>query len=173
MANVDNEIGKVSGVSIVQRFINYASTRFAPLKAAILYNSGEAEIATAASPLYVAPGTGATFTKTSEAKAMAAAFTHAPAAATAAVVTLSAPGAGVSNVLAGVYWSYDADPTGGGIVITDDGNNRFSVDITRGGPGFLPFDPPIKGTANKVVVVTLASGAGTVVGKVNVNAWTE
>lgn len=98
---------------------------------------------------------------------------HEPAANTAAVVTKSAAGAGVSNVVGGVYWSYDGDPTGGSLTITDGGTQVFKVDITGKGPGFLPFDPPIKGAANAAVVATLAAGGDGVSGIVNLNAWTE
>jgi hypothetical protein len=99
---------------------------------------------------------------------------HQPASNTAAVVTKAAGGAGVSNVLGGVYWSYDLDPTGGSLKIEDgSGTTIFFVSITSKGPGFLPFRPALKGTANTALIVTLAAGGSGVTGKVNVNTWTE
>lgn len=93
---------------------------------------------------------------------------HVPAGNTAAVVTYSAPGAGICHVINGVAWSYSAAPTGGRLTITDDGNTVLDIDITAAGPGSLCFAHPLKGTANKAVVVTLAAGGGVIVGKVNV-----
>src|SRR5574343_1981113 len=92
---------------------------------------------------------------------------HAPAAATAAVLTFAAT-AGKRWVLNGVEWSYDADPTGGSLKVENGaGTTVFQVAITKGGPGYIKFEPPIVGSNNTAVVVTLASGAGAVVGKVN------
>lgn len=97
----------------------------------------------------------------------AASHTHAPAAATAAVLTFAAT-AGKRWVLNGVEWSYDADPTGGNLKVENGaGTTVFQVAVTKGGPGYIHFDPPIVGSNNTAVVVTLASGAGAVVGKVN------
>jgi len=102
-----------------------------------------------------------------------ATHTHSPAANTAAVVTLAAAGAGVSNVMGGIYWSYDDDPTGGNILVQDGATTVLSVDVTAGGTGFLPFDTPIRGSANTQLVVTLAAGGAGISGKINVHAWTE
>ena len=96
---------------------------------------------------------------------------HAPAADTAAVVTKAAGGDGTFNVVGGIYWSYDDDPTGGGITIKDGATTVFSISITSGGTGFLPFTPPIRVSDNAALVVTLAAGGGTVVGKLSLNAW--
>ena len=52
-------------------------------------------------------------------KAASTGHVHEPAANTAAVVTLAAGGAGVSNALGMIAWSYDADPTGGELKIED------------------------------------------------------
>lgn len=99
--------------------------------------------------------------------------THTPGADTDAVVTRAAAGAGVWWEWGGVYWGYSEDPTGGSLVIEDGaGNTVVEVPITKGGPGFLPFTPPMRGTANRALVVTLAAGGGTCVGSVNPHAWT-
>lgn len=99
--------------------------------------------------------------------------THTPAANTAAVVTLAAAGAGVSNVIRGIAWGYSEAPTGGGLKIEDGVSTTvFSVPITTAGPGFIPVFG--KGSANTALVVTLAAGGETCVGSVNVlEAWTE
>lgn len=80
----------------------------------------------------------------------------------------------VSHVLGGVAWSYDADPTGGRLTVTNDRNIVFDVNITSKGPGFFTFPRPKKGTANKALVITLATGGVGVTGKVNATShWTE
>ena len=103
----------------------------------------------------------------------ATAKSHEPASNTAAVVTLAVPGSGISHVLYSVAWSYDGDPTGGALTITIDAATWFKVDIVKAGPGQFAFDPPLKATANKQVVVTLAAGGSGVSGIVNVHAGTE
>lgn len=105
------------------------------------------------------------------AHAMAAGNCHAPAGNTAAIVTIAAAGSGVSNVVNGIAWSYDADPTGGNLKIEDGASTVFTLDITNKGPGFIPFFR--KGSTNTALVVTLAAGGVGVTGKVNVlDSWT-
>lgn len=100
--------------------------------------------------------------------------TNNPGTNAAAVITLAAPGAGIFNVIAGVYWSYGAAPTGGNLQITDNAGLFFEVDITAAGPGFMPFDPPIRNAAaNHPMVITLAAGGSAIQGRINVNSWTE
>jgi hypothetical protein len=92
--------------------------------------------------------------------------THATAAAaTAVVITLPA----VENrrsVLHGVQWSYSAAPTGGKLTITTNAVTIFEEDITASGPGGHTIVLP--SLNNTTMVITLASGAGAVVGKLNV-----
>ena len=100
---------------------------------------------------------------------------HAPASNTAAVVTYAAV-ADKAHAITGIMWSYSGgDPTGGNIKIEDgSGNTVFSLDITAKGPGFLPFEPAKKGTANTAMIVTLAAGGSGVSGKVSIpNHWSE
>lgn len=90
------------------------------------------------------------------------------------VITIAAAGAGVSNVIEGVSWSYGSAGTlaGGRITIKDGSTVVFDADITAAGAGF--FRPFRKGTANTAMTITLYAGGSTVVGKVNVDrAWTE
>lgn len=103
----------------------------------------------------------------------ATAKSHEPASNTAAVVTLAVPGSGISHVLYSAAWSYDGDPTGGALTIAVDGGTWFKIDIVKAGPGQFTFDPPLKATANKQVVVTLAAGGSGISGIVNVHAGTE
>lgn len=99
---------------------------------------------------------------------------HQPASNTAAVVTKAAAGAGVYYCLAGVYWSYDAAPTGGSVKVEDgSGNVVFIVSITAAGPGSMLFNPPLRGTGNTALIITLAAGGSGVTGKVNGHTWTE
>jgi len=108
------------------------------------------------------------------AKATATANQHEPAANTAATITKAAAGAGVSNVLGMVAWSYDGDPTAGSLTIEDgSGTTVFKVDITAGGPGFFAFTPPLKGSANTALIATLAAGGAGISGIVNLHTWTE
>jgi hypothetical protein len=122
---------------------------------------------------YQDTGDGHALVVSSTARAMGTSKTHAPAADTAAVVTLAAAGEGVSHVITGIYFGYDDTPTGGSLTVTDGGSTVFQIPVTAAGAGFIPFDPPLKGTANSEVVVTLAAGGGSVSGAVNVNCWTE
>lgn len=119
---------------------------------------GVAAFVSASSPLPV----------TSATRAAASANVHAPASNTAAVITYAAGGAGVSHTLGGVAWSYSGVPTSGNLKIEDgSGTTAFSVDVTAAGPGFIPFTPALKGTANTAMIITLAAGGSGVTGKVN------
>ncbi len=106
-------------------------------------------------------------------KAASSAYVQEPVSNTAAIVVLAAPGAGVSNVVGMVSWSYDATPTAGSLVIECGASTVFKVDTPTAGPGFFPFDPGLKCTANTAMTATLAAGGGSVNGIVNVHAWME
>ncbi len=97
-----------------------------------------------------------------------AANIHAPAQATAGVVTFGAAGAGQKHVIRGVAYSYDTTPTGGSLIITDAGTTVLSLAIPAAGEKWVTFPVPIKSAAaNTAMVLTLASGAGSVIGKIN------
>ena len=96
-----------------------------------------------------------------------------PAANTAAVVTLAAPGAHEYHVVGSIYWSYDDDPTGGRLFVTAGGNIVFDVDITVGGPGFVFWQPPGEALKNLPVEITLAAGGAGISGKLSVHTWIE
>lgn len=104
----------------------------------------------------------------------AAADVHAPSQATAAVVTYAAGAAGVAHVLGSISYSYSATPTGGNLKVEDgSGVVVFNVDVPAAGVGQITFRPPLRGTNATAMIVTLASGAGSVVGKVNCRHWLE
>lgn len=167
MASSDSVRG---GDNIIERFINFTGSRMAKVVAAIPYNSSEAELFTAANPGDV----DVTSTTAPAGKAAASGNVHEPAANTAAVITKAAGGAGVSNVLGLVAWSYDLTPTAGSLIIEDGaGTTVFKIDLPDKGAGFLPFNPGLKGTANTAMVITLAAGGAGVSGVVSVHAWTE
>lgn len=92
-----------------------------------------------------------------------------PAAATDAVVTEAAdPERG--HILSQIHCSYTATPVGGNIKVEDGpGNVVFSMPLATAGPFEINFDPPRVGTRNRAMIITLASGAGVVVGALNVN----
>ena len=96
---------------------------------------------------------------------------HHPAADTAAVVTIAAV-ADRQHFLHGVQWSYSTDPTGGSLTIAVNGVTVWKVDIVSGGPGGFGAVEIPSGT-NEAIVVTLATGTGACVGKVNVQYSTE
>lgn len=95
-----------------------------------------------------------------------------PAANTAAALTFAAV-AGQKHHLVYVAWSYSAAPTGGKLTVEDGvGTTVFEVDVTAGGPGSLAL-PPIIGSVNTALVVTLAAGGASVTGKLNCFKFTE
>lgn len=92
------------------------------------------------------------------------------AANTAVTITINAV-ANKKHWIHNVQWSYSADPTGGRLTVTSAGVTKFDVDITTGGPG--GFSLEIVGGINEQIVITLAAGAGAVVGKLNTQYTTE
>jgi hypothetical protein len=94
--------------------------------------------------------------------------THAPAAATAAVVTIPA----VENRrirIKSINWSYSAAPTGGALTVVSDSVTLLSIAISAAGNGvsYASYVAP----ENKSMVITLASGAGAVVGILSVEYY--
>jgi len=100
-------------------------------------------------------------------------YTNRPAANTEAQVVVAAPGAGISNVLGAVNWSYNDTPTGGGLQISDDTGIVFQLDLCCGGSDEIVWNPGLKLATNDPVTVTLLAGGGSVVGAVNVHVWSE
>ena len=90
---------------------------------------------------------------------------HSPAANTIAIVTYAAV-ADRRNVISGVMWGYDADPTGGILSVTIAASVVRKVYITKGGPGFLHFDPPIASGINEIMEIVLTAGGAAVTGVV-------
>jgi hypothetical protein len=84
-----------------------------------------------------------------------------------AVITYSAAGAGISNAITGVAWSYNGVPTTGRLTVADGSNVIFDIDITTAGPGVFTFPFIKKGTANTAMTIKLFAGGSNVVGKVN------
>lgn len=78
-------------------------------------------------------------------------------------ITIETPGIGSARSgLSWLHWSYDGTPTGGAITLTA-GTLTYTMFITTGGPGFLPFSdtlfPP-----GQPVTITLAAGGASVRG---------
>ena len=99
---------------------------------------------------------------------------HAPAAATAAVCTLDAD-TDRPNRLNSVFWSYSAAPTGGSIKVeAASGSTIWGPHaITAAWPGSWTFDPPLETSKNQALIVTLASGGGSVVGALSIGAFRQ
>ena len=68
--------------------------------------------------------------------------------------------AGVPQVIAGVAWGYDGDPTGGSLTIDDGTDTLFYVPITKGGPGYFQFNPPMRSGVAGFRITLAAGGAG-------------
>jgi hypothetical protein len=72
------------------------------------------------------------------------------------------------HVIVQLIVSYSAAPTGGGLTITDAGQNILNIDIVGSGPTVITFDPPLQQLQlNQALVITLAAPGGAVVGKLN------
>ena len=85
-----------------------------------------------------------------------------------AAVIITLPVSAARREFAGcVYWSYSADPTGGRLTIAG-GGFGFDVDITTGGPGFIPFSIPQHATDDNPIIITLYAGGAGIVGKLNI-----
>jgi len=72
-----------------------------------------------------------------------------------------------------IEYSYSAAPTGGGIQITDGGTVVYQLDASSAGaPQAVQFlQPRVARAKGNTVVITLLSGGGAIVGKLNVEAW--
>jgi hypothetical protein len=97
----------------------------------------------------------------------------APAPNVAAVVTLPAED-GYIPVVSGIAWSYNGEPTAGRLTLGVGAATVFDIDITSGGPGFIPFAPPRAAQEGETIVLTLAAGGAGISGKVTVlGFWTR
>ncbi len=90
-----------------------------------------------------------------------------PAANLAATITYAAAGAGRAHVLHQLDASYSAAPTGGRLTVQNGATTIFDVDINAAGPQRFVFDPPILGSANSALTITLAAGGTGISGKLN------
>ena len=91
----------------------------------------------------------------------------------AAVVTLAA-NTTKPIVLGQIHYSYSAAPAAGSTLKVEDGSTTvFEVHVTAAGPGSFTFDPPLAGTKNTAMTITLSDPGGSIIGKVTANAWLE
>ncbi len=96
-------------------------------------------------------------------------YVHAPAANTAATITLAAAGEGLAHFLPSIKWSYNATPSSGNLKVEDgSGVVVFNEDITTDGAGF--FEVNIQGSANTALIITLSAGGSGVSGKLSLEA---
>lgn len=78
-----------------------------------------------------------------------------------AQIVYGAAGYNRYHMITGFTWSYSADPTSGCIQVKDGSDIIFRADVLRGGPGFIPFDPPKRGSANtSMTIVAMDGGSG-------------
>jgi hypothetical protein len=91
----------------------------------------------------------------------------------AAVVTLNADASRpifVKQLVA----SYDSAPTGGLLTISDGTLGVvWEQAITGAGPVQFNFDPPRCGSKNSTLTITLAAGGGSILARLDVNAYVE
>jgi len=89
-------------------------------------------------------------------------------------VTITYPArVGSTHLISGIAWSYDDTPTGR-ITVDYAGHRVFDIDITQGGPGFIPFDPPKCGRLGLPLSITLYAGGAGIIGKLNIiSHWWE
>lgn len=101
--------------------------------------------------------------------ASGAAYVHAPAVNTAAVVTLGAA-VGVRHSIDGVAFSYTGGlPVAGLLTITDNAVVVLTLDIPDEGPRSLIFPSRLRSAAaNTAMVCTLSAGGAAITGKMNV-----
>lgn len=96
---------------------------------------------------------------------------QAPAADTAAVLTLAADATAGWHI-ANIRWSYSNTPTNGSLTIAW-GSVSETHHVTLGGPGSINFLPSVRFPVNTEVTITLAGGGGSVTGTVYATAWKE
>ena len=67
------------------------------------------------------------------------------------------------NVVRQIFFSYTANPVGGSLQIEDGpGNVVFGpLELANAGAGSITFDPPLCGSRNTQLRITLAGGGGT------------
>lgn len=80
-----------------------------------------------------------------------------------------------SHCISGIAWSYVGGKTvDGNLSILDGAAVVFSMDITSGGSGFLPFEPFKHGTYGNPITIMLTPGGHGIKGKVSVlGHWTH
>lgn len=92
------------------------------------------------------------------------------AANTATVITVSAVGS-VAHEIEMLAWSYDAGGTlsGGRLTVeSPSGTYLFDINVTSAGAGFVPFSGScLKGASGQALIITLAAGGASVVGKLS------
>ena len=88
-----------------------------------------------------------------------------PAVNTAAVQTLTPGNSTQAVILTGVWWSYvGGTPTGGNLTVSDGTLTPININISTAGPGYIPFDIPLRFTPGANVTITLAAGGSGVTG---------
>jgi hypothetical protein len=90
------------------------------------------------------------------------------AADTAITITYAAK-VGYRHVIDQIIASYSETPSGGGITIQDGaGNTIFQIHINDDALHKEEFWPPLMGSENTAMIVTMTAGGGTAVGRLNV-----
>lgn len=98
---------------------------------------------------------------------------HAGSAGGTATVTLAAPSDGKSWVVNGFVFSCSDTPTAGALGIAATGTTSRSYKVTTGGPGAIKFPTPRVFPPNTAVAITYATGGGSGVPTLDVDAHKE
>lgn len=86
----------------------------------------------------------------------------------AATITLGATTAPACHKIEGLVLSYSGTPSGGSVTVTDSVIGAcFSVDVTAGGPVYLPLGWMGFSPGGSVAIVLAGGGSG-IVGKLNI-----
>ncbi len=87
----------------------------------------------------------------------------------AAVITYPAQGAGATNIIYGIAFSYSAAPTNGTLKVEDgSGNVVFGPIVPTAGAGPIYFNPGLVGSGNTAMIITLSAGGSGVVGHISI-----
>lgn len=93
--------------------------------------------------------------------------TETSAADTAVAITYAAV-AGIAHALHSLIVSYSGGTATGELKVEDGaGVTVFSVVLPAAGIHIIPFDSPLCGSKNTALVITLAAGGTSVIGKIN------
>lgn len=97
---------------------------------------------------------------------------HAPSSNTAATITYPSISR-TTHIIEEIDFSYSGTPTGGLLTVADGSTTVWEIGLPASGAFFKRFNPPIKGTPEGAVTITLAAGGSGVSGIISCGHTTE